>query len=145
MYKAEPARGTEFFEILKADAEFCAELGRAMLAAGRLESELKRFLAANDVLTTEKATLGQLTKLLERHGLLIKMQPHMDHLSRQRNYLAHSIHALFADLIEETMLPRSDLLDSDVHSFTERAWQLADNLNALADIIANERHKHEAR
>jgi hypothetical protein len=139
MRKGEPASGTEFFDLLRSDDEFCAELGRAILAAGRLESELKQFLAANNVRSAEKATLGQLTKLLERHGLLKKMQPHLDQLSMQRNYLAHSVHALFAELIEETILPRSNLLDSDVDSFSERAWQLADNLNALANIVAKER------
>lgn len=63
------------------------------------------------------------------------------HLFRQRDYLAHSAHALFAELIEESILPRSDLLDSDVHTFRERAWQLAENLNVLADIVAKERAK----
>ena len=95
MRKGEPASGTEFFDLLRTDDEFCAELGRAMLAAGRLESELKLFLAANGIRDTAKATLGQLTKFLERHGLLVRMQPHLDHLSRQRNYLAHSIHVEF--------------------------------------------------
>ena len=128
-----------------ADTEFCAELGRAMLAAGRLESELKQFFAANNVRSAEKATLGQLVKLLEHHDLLNKMQPHLDHLSKQRNYLAHSIHALFDELIDETILPRSNLLDSDVDLFSERAWQLADNLNALADIVAKERKKNDAQ
>lgn len=143
MRKGEPASGKEFFDLLCGDTEFCAELGRAMLAAGRLESELKQFLSANNVNKTEKATLGQLTKLLEHHGLLKQMQPHLDMLSRQRNYLVHSMHALFAELIEETILPRSDLLDSDVDLFTQRAWQLTDNLNALASIVVKERRKNE--
>jgi hypothetical protein len=139
-----PASGKEFFNLLCADNEFCAELGRAMLAAGRLESEFKQLPAANVVASNEKATLGQLTKLLEKHDLLRKMKPHLEHLSTQRSYLAHSMHALFAELIEETILPRSELLDSDVGLFTERAWQLAANLNALAAIIAAERGKHAA-
>lgn len=145
MRRGEPASGKEFFDLLCADTGFCAELGRAMLAAGRLESELKQFLAANNVRGAEKATLGQLTKLLERHGLLKRMQPHLDQLSTQRNYLAHSVHALFAELIEETILPRSDLLDSDVDSFSERAWQLADNLNALANIVAKEQRTNDGK
>ena len=145
MRKGEPSAGTEFFDLLRTDDAFCAQLGRAMLAAGRLESELKQFLTENGVTGTGKATLGQLTKLLERNGLLVKMQPHLDYLSKQRNYLAHSVHALFAELIEETILPRSDLLDSDVNAFTDRAWQLADNLHALANIVANERRKNDGR
>ena len=121
MRKGEPALGKEFFDLLCADSEFCAELGRAMLAAGRLESELKQFLAARNVQKPEHPTLGQLTKLLKHNDLLVKMQPHLDHLSKQRNYLAHSVYALFAELMEETILPRSDLLDSDVDVFAERA------------------------
>lgn len=145
MRKGEPASGQEFFDLLCGDTEFCTELGRAMLAAGRLESELKQFLAANNIRDTEKATLGQLTRHLKHHGLLTKMQPHLDMLSTQRNYLAHSMHALFSELIEETILPRSDLLDSDVDVFTERAWQLADNLNALAGIVAKERRTNDGK
>jgi hypothetical protein len=144
MRKGEPASGKEFFDLLYTDDEFCSELGRAMLAAGKLESELKKFLAENNIQKTEKATLGRLTRLLEQPGLLKRMQPHLDQLSKQRNYLAHSVHALFAELIEETILPRSDLLDSDVDFFAERAWQLADNLNALASIVAKERRKNES-
>ncbi|MEJ0084994.1 MAG: hypothetical protein WDO72_04900 [Pseudomonadota bacterium] len=139
MRKGEPASGKEFFDLLRTDDAFCAELGRAMLAAGRLESELRQFLAANNVRTPERTTLGQLTRLLERHGLLSAMRPHLDMLGTQRNYLAHSIHALFSELIEETILERTDLLDSDVDLFTERAWQLAKNLNALANIVEEER------
>ncbi|SRR6266436_868278 len=145
MRKGEPASGKEFFDLLCADTEFCAELGRAMLAAGRLESELRQFLAANNVRSAKKATLGQLTKLLERHGLLKQMQPHLDQLSTQRNYLAHSVHALFDELIEETILPRSNLLDSDVDFFSERAWQLVDNLNVLADIVTKERRQNDGQ
>jgi hypothetical protein len=100
MRKGEPASGREFFDLLGADAPFCAELGRAMLAAGRLESELRQFLAANNVQISQKTTLGQLARPLARHGLLTKMQPHLDMLGMQRNYLAHSIHAFFSELIE---------------------------------------------
>lgn len=56
-------------------------------------------------------------------------------ISKQRNYITHNIYALFTDLIEETVLEKENLLDSDVHLYIERAWQLRESLNDLADII----------
>ena len=56
-------------------------------------------------------------------------------LRDQRNYLAHNVHALFSGLVEETILERTGLLDSDVSLYTDRAWQLRENLENLADII----------
>jgi hypothetical protein len=32
----------------------------------------------------------------------------------QRNYLTHNIYALFADLLEETILEKENLVDTDV-------------------------------
>ncbi len=66
------------------------------------------------------------------------MIPALEMLKDQRNYLAHNLHGLFSGMIEETILERTNLLDSDVDLFTERAWQLQRNLNALAEIIADE-------
>ena len=40
MRRGEPTEGIEFYKLLYADDEFCKELGRAVLAAGRLEVEL---------------------------------------------------------------------------------------------------------
>lgn len=139
MRKGVPTSGREFFDLLYADSDFCKELGRAMLTASRLETELKIYLTASSVAhDTKRATLGQILGLMKQYELLKKMQPALELLRDQRNYLTHSIYALFSGLIEETILPRSDLLDSDVDTFTEKAWQLAENLNALADIVARE-------
>lgn len=136
MRKGEPAAGLEFYELLCADSEFCAELGRAVLAAGRLESSLIRYLQNNAPgAKTTKATLGKLIRYAERYGLLSKMVPVLRELKMQRDYLTHNVHALFSGLVEETVLPSTDLLDSDVDGFTERAWQLKENLNGLAAII----------
>jgi hypothetical protein len=67
------------------------------------------------------------------------MQPSLEMLKNQRNYLAHNLFDLLIGLIEETLLPRDELLDSDVHTYTEKAWLLEENLNGLADIVAKER------
>ena len=138
-FEGRPVGGTEFFALLCADDDFCAQLGRAMLAAGRLETALKRYLkTTRPELKYQHANLGALLRLLQKHTLLVKMQPALEVLKSQRNYLAHSIHALLSDWIEETILERSDLLDSDVSTYCERAWQLTENLNGLSEIVEKE-------
>lgn len=127
----------EFYLELSRDEEFCKELGRAMLAAGRLESELTRYLTNAGVPEDlRKANLGRLIRAAQKHVVLSQLVPALGVLNDQRNYLAHNIHALFHGLIEETILGRTGLLDSDTHTFMERAWQLAENLNGLAEIVA---------
>jgi len=139
MYKGEPTEGIEFFKLLYADDNFCKELGRAVLAAGRLEVELIKYLNNKNVEEdTKKASLGKLIAFAKKHELLVKLVPALETIKDQRNYLAHNIYALFSGLIEETILERTDLLDSDVYTYTERAWQLKENINGLADIIAKE-------
>lgn len=128
--------GLQFFELLCSDEHFCAELGRAVLAAGRLESALKRYLASTaSAKGTTNATLGQLIQSCRKSQHLTKMVPVLEGLRDQRNYLTHNIHALLSDLIGETILERANLLDSDVVTYTERALELKNNLNALADIV----------
>ncbi|MFA6282802.1 MAG: hypothetical protein WCT30_05295 [Desulfurivibrionaceae bacterium] len=140
MYKGEPISGSDFFRLLYADDKFCAELGRAVLAAGRLESILKQYIAKHAAETnTSKAALGELIKFARKHTLLHQMLPALETLKDQRNYLTHNIHALLSGLVEETILEGYGLLDSDIHTYTELAWQLKENLNGLADII-NEKY-----
>ena len=66
------------------------------------------------------------------------MLPPLEMLTKQRNYLTHNVHALLTGLVEEPILEDSDLVDSDVYTYTERAWQLKENLNGLAEILENE-------
>lgn len=141
MRKGAPAAGLEFFQLLHEDDEFSMELGRAVLVAGRLESELTQYL--NESVADRKigdASLGRLVNFARKHQLLTKMLPVLEILTDQRNYLSHNIHALFAGVVEETVLDSSNLLDSDVDIFTERARQLKENLNGLADIIREQRN-----
>ena len=139
MRKGEPADGLEFYALLYEDDNFCQELGRAVLAAGRLESALKRYISSYAPKEkTTKATLGRLIEFAKQHQLLLKMLPVLETLKDQRNYLTHNINALFSGLVEETILEGTGLLDSDVDLFTDRASQLKENLNALADILSKE-------
>lgn len=136
MYKGKPSGGVEFYKLLYADDDFCKELGRVILAAGRLESILVRYIqkyAPEE--NTIKATFGTLITFAKKHQLLTKMIPALETLKTQRNYLTHNIHSLLSGLIEETILESNGLLDSDVLLYTDRAWELKENINGLAEII----------
>lgn len=140
MFKGEPTEGLEFYKLLYEYDDFCKELGKAVMAAGRLEAELITYINSKGLgEKTRNANLGKLVAILKKHNLLEKMVPVLEHIKDQRNYLAHNIYALFSGLIDETILERDGLLDSDVASYTERAWQLQENLNGLADIIASKK------
>src|SRR5688572_7141629 len=110
-WRGEPASAAELFSLLHQDARFCENLGRAVLSAGRLEAELKLYLAMSGVSAdTKRATLGRLIELLRQSGLLRDIRPALEMLKDQRNYLTHSLFELFAGMVEETLLPRSELI-----------------------------------
>jgi hypothetical protein len=138
MYKGEPTKGIEFFNLLFESEEFCAELGKVSLAAGRLEAEMILYLIRNGVKEDfSRVTLGQLIKFGKKNNLLERnLTTALEDICRQRNYLTHNIYALFIELIDETILERSNLLDTDVLTYVERAWQLRINLIDLAEIIS---------
>lgn len=126
----------EFFERLYADTEFCAQLGQVTLAAGRFESNLRAYLNLRDVNVSQKSALGPLIKELENNKLLSENGIRiLRGLKEQRNYLTHSLFDLFAERIEETLLPRTDLIPIDVTVFTEKAWGLEQNLSGLNQIV----------
>ena len=137
MYKGEPSTGIEFYNLLNQSEEFTSELGKVALASGKLEAELILFLSRNEINGNyKKATLGTLIRIANENNLFNDNEKiAFKMISKQRNYITHNIYALFTDLIEETILEKENLLDSDVHLYIERAWQLRENLNDLADII----------
>jgi len=138
-WKGEPVDGPAFYALLCSDNKLCAELGRAVLAAGRLETSLKQYIVGNaQHPDLTRATLGRLITIARDRRMLSKMLPALEILRDQRNYLTHNVHALLSGFIEETILEGSNLIDSDVHTYTERAWQLAENLNGLAEILERE-------
>ena len=131
------SKGLDFYKLLYEDDEFCMELGRAILAAGRLEAELIRYLNSKNIgEKTKNANLGRIIIAAKKHKLLEKMIPVLETIKDQRNYLTHNIYALLSGLVEETILEGTNLLDSDISTYTERAWELKENLNGLADIVA---------
>lgn len=138
MYKGEQSEGVEFYNLLFESEEFNAELGKVTLAAGRLEAEMILFLNRHGLKKgTSRATLGKLIKIGKDNNLLDNnLTVALEHICRQRNYLTQIIYALFIELIDETVLERSKLLDTDVLTYTDRAWQLRENLFGLADSIS---------
>jgi hypothetical protein len=87
-WKGKPVEGPDFYSLLCRDDEFCAELGRAVLAAGRLETQLKQYIMDNARnLDLTRATLGRLITVARAHCLLSKMLPALEMLRDQRNYL----------------------------------------------------------
>lgn len=137
MYKGEPTEGIKFYNLLVESEEFTSELGKVTLASGRLEAELILLLKQNGIAGNyKKATLGPLVDKVEKSGLLDKnIIVALTETSKQRNYITHNIYALFTDLIDETVLEKNNLLDTDVHLYIDRAWQLKENLDGLTDII----------
>jgi hypothetical protein len=140
MYKGEPSKGIEFFNLLFESDDFNTELGKVALAAGRLEAEIVLYFIRNGIKeNVNRLTLGQLVKIGEKSNLLDRnLITALEEISRQRNYLTHNIYALFIELIDETVLERSNLLDTDVLTYIERAWQLRINLIDLADLISKQ-------
>ncbi len=121
------------YEILSGDSNCCAALGRMTLAAARLESDLRQFLALNRVHVGEAATLGGLVKKLGENGLLsANGLDIMRTLKRQRNYLTHSLYDLFAARIDEDLMAREEL--ADISLLTERAWTLERELKRFAEL-----------
>lgn len=139
MYKGKPASGLEFYNLLFESEEFTSELGKVALASGKLEAELMLYLKRKGITKDlNKSTLGTLTKIAEQTELLDSNQlESLKMVTIQRNYITHNIYALFTDIKEETILEKYNLLDSDVFTYIERAWQLKENLIALAENLRN--------
>ena len=137
MYKGEPTKGIDFYNLLTESDEFTSELGKVTLASGKLESELIILFKRSGINGSyERSTLGTLIDYAEKNKLLDRnVIMALKTTSKQRNYIMHNIYALFTDLIGETILDKNNLLDSDVHLYFERARQLNKNLNSLANII----------
>lgn len=126
-----------FFQLLFSDNEFCSELGRVSLASSKLESELIKLISkVGTEKNIELKTLGTLLNLGLKHEILDNnLYTVAKECNRQRNYLVHSIHALFIDLIKDEYKFKDNLIDSDVQKFTEIALDLQINLISLAIMI----------
>lgn len=137
MYKGESSKGLEFYNLLFESNEFSSELGKVTLAAGKLEAELMLFLKRNKVKENmSQSTLGSLISIGKKHNLFDKnLIISLEMICKQRNYLTHNIYALFIDLLDETILEKNNLVDTDVITYCDRAYDLKENLIGLANLI----------
>lgn len=143
MYQGKATKGKEFYSLLFDSVEFTSELGKVALASSKLEAEIILFLKHNEPKKDySKATLGTLITVCDSKNILDKNTCFaLKQISVQRNYLTHNIYSLFIDLLDETILEKENLLDSDVTLYVERAYQLKENLLGLAEIIGKENGK----
>lgn len=128
----------EFFRVLYGHRSFCAGLGRVMLAAGRLETNLRAYLKLKEVTGVRtNSTLGSLVRQLKVNDLLTRNgEMHFDDLTLKRNYLAHSPYRLFSEEIEQTLLPSHELVMEDVSLFEERVNALAEDFMFFANLVS---------
>ncbi|MBT9522494.1 MAG: hypothetical protein IV101_16595 [Dechloromonas sp.] len=127
----------EFFRLLHDDIEFCSSLGRVMLTAGMLETNLRRYLDTKAVKFTRKDTLGALVNKLKQANLLTENgKAHFSDLTKKRNYLAHNLYGLFSKELEATILPRVQLVSVDTALFIEKAESLAEDFVFFANLVA---------
>ncbi len=64
--------------------------------------------------TTKKATLGKLIRIANENNLFTNNKKIAFNLIlQQRNNISHNIYTLFTDLIDETIMEKENLLDTD--------------------------------
>lgn len=141
MYKGEPTKGLEFYKLLYNSEEFTSEMGKVTLVAGQLEAELMLYLVRKGLkIEFKQLTLGQLISIGKKNSAFDKNLIYALELMRdQRNYLTHNIYALLTNQVDETILKGRNLLDSDVHTYTEEAWILKKSLIDIVELIKNEK------
>lgn len=141
MYKGIDIDGSAFFDLLMKSEEFCIQLGRLTMTASRLEGEmillLKKLGETDDI---EKFNMGRLIRRLKSFkSLESSIISWLEEECERRNYLTHNIYHLLHDLISQTILERDDIIDSDVLTYTERAWQTQQNLLSLCELVKKQR------
>jgi hypothetical protein len=127
----------QFFDLLYDDVEFCNGLGKVMLSASKLETNIRKHLKSKNIAFKSKSTLGNLVSTLIENNLLSNNgQIVLKELALKRNYLAHSLYDLFTKEIEETILERDELTADDTDIFIYRAHQLAEDFIHIANVIS---------
>ena len=134
---------TEFYKLLSENDDFCKTLGKVMLAASKLEIELKQYLRLHGEDVSEKrATLGNLIQLLKKNGHLTRNgEMHFGQINLQRNYLVHNLYASFVGEIEDWLLPIDDLVPEDVEVYVEKTEQTAEGFEIYSKIVCEALNK----
>lgn len=137
MYRGIDIEGSAFFDLLMESEDFCVQLGKLTLVASRLEGELilllRRLGEKDDI---ESFNMGRLIRRLKRFDSLESGTMFwLEEECQKRNYLTHNIYHLLHGIIAQTILERDDIIDSDIHTYTERAWMTQQNLLGLCELI----------
>jgi hypothetical protein len=134
----------EFFKLLYGDSEFCEALGQMTLASGRFESDLRKYLRFRGIKISDQAGLGTITGELKKQKMISENGVHvLRTIKLQRNYLTHSLFDLFSERVEETILPRSELVPADKYTFIEKVEELNDDLVGLSEIVEKKLKAYE--
>ena len=135
----------KFFDLLAKDVKFCDGLGKAMLFASQLETNLRAYLKKQGIKgIRKKSTLGELVKHLKKNDLLsLNGTIHFDQLVMQRNCLTHNLYGLFSGETEETLLPGKNLVEMDLDIFSERAQKLSGNFLTFTNIVKEATEKNK--
>ena len=137
-FKGKLSKGINFYKLLYENAEFTIELGKMTLSCSKLEAEIILFFKRKNITKNfSKTTLNPLIDYAEKNeffdeNLLIILRE----FAVKRNYLNHNIYGLFLELIDETILERENILDSDVLYFKDKVYVLNENLNHIAEQIS---------
>lgn len=123
-YKGVPKVGIEFYTLLFNSKEFTEELGKMTLAA-----ELINHLNRKGITVKENKTLGGLITQAESNGTLDKnVLMSLKSVKNLRNEFVHRIYSMFSGLSQKSMMPIADLIDTDVITYQDYAWQLTCSL-----------------
>lgn len=149
--------GEKFFNKLYEDEDFCKQLGKVILSASKLETQLIKLLESKSDINYTITLGGLITKIKDANLLPQNTIEVLRQLSEQRNYLTHNIFIMLSDIIEDSKLienikddkyikknllqliseEKEYFLYSDITVYTERANVLSNNLNSITDIIKN--------
>lgn len=97
---------------------------------------IDKITATSSKTPSKKKTLGQLIQEGEKKNLFEKnFLIALKQTNRQRNEFIHKLYSIFND-IDECTLPTKNLVDTDVLTYNDYAWQLKENLEHLAEVIS---------
>ena len=137
MYKGQQTGGKDFYKLLLDSEEFTSELGKLALASGMLEAEISLYLKRKGIKIPDKVTLGGLITLAKKNDVFEKnLLIVLSEIKTQRNEFMHRIYSLFIGLLDEELFPIKNLLDSDVKTYTDYAWQVRSNIQGVAETIS---------
>ena len=143
MYEGVRRSGLEFFADLKRSKDFCETLGCSVLAAGRLEGSIIRYLnECTSGKPIKSESLGRLIGILRDRDEDPKVIRALEETNRQRIDFVHNVHNILSGLTEEPTLPSENLIDTDVLAYKGYAMQLEENLNDMAAIYESRTRIH---